>query len=1063
MPDDSTDRGFRGDPTWPAQTTVGPSQPGAQEDRYELIVERARGGLGRVIEARDRRLHRVVAVKELLHRDPAGEARFVREAFLTAQLAHPSIVPVYDAATTAEGAPFYVMKLVSGRTLEDLVAARASYRERLALLPNVIAVADAIAYAHSQGVLHRDIKGSNVIVGDFGETIVIDWGLAKRTSDVDDRGATPRRAETSAGTAGGAAGSDGVTIEGSILGTPLYMAPEQARGEVADARTDVFALGALLYFVLAGEAPYARVEPHRLLETIRAARIPPLRERERQVPADLASIVAKATARERADRYPTALELADDLRAFQAGGLVTVHRYTAGDRAARVLRRHLGVALATGLFAIAGAVAFGVVALREQGLRRAAETARDRASAEQARADQQSLALLEQQGRDELQSGRPLRAAVYLAEAYTRDPERLAVQSLLTEALKPLEAHRLALVGHRRDVPAGGYSPDGAFLATGSDDRTVRLWDVRTGALVTTIEGFQGALEWVSFGHDGRTLVTSAAGQHPRVSTWEVPSGRPLAGFDLPRAIYRAELTPDDAAVVTGDFDGWLRIIELATGRARLEEMPCHDRISAIAFRAGTDQMAIASLDRTVSVWDWRAGKRLSALDPFDRRITAARYSDDGRYLLVAEDVHHIHVYDATTLARLRTIHTPDTAQDPDAFFSPDARAIVAGTKDGRISVWHTSSGALLRLIDAQPAGQLYRMDLRGDGREVATMGGDGAVHLWSLDAALDYRLLTRQPIDDTTVLTSAFVDDGRTIVEPGGDGEVRLIDAASGALERSFHVGFEADTIAIDPTATRLATTGESTAAYPPRVWDLRAGTLVATLLPQAPIVTYGLAATSDGTGFLTGDYLGVLREWDASGGAMRAEHSVTQGRISSIAASPDGATIAVANEHGTVFLLDRAGTTKRTLQAHNCWIQSLLFADGGRTLVTVGRQDHALAVWRAPFDGPPVRLVGHAGMGIRASTSDDGRRIASVSSDGTARLWDARTGELLRIIEGPSTTALFRPGADELLTTGPRGYAVVWSTALDARSPAEIAAYVAARSPWELVAGRLRLRDTH
>src|SRR5262249_37874543 len=155
------------------------------EDRYEVLGERARGGLGRVVEARDRRLHRIVAVKELLHRDAAGEARFVREAFITARLEHPSIVPGYDAATNPEGAPFYVMKLVNGRTLEDLVQRRSTLHERLALLPNVIAVADAIAYAHSQGVLHRDIKGSNVIVGDFGETIVIDWGLAKRVADPD--------------------------------------------------------------------------------------------------------------------------------------------------------------------------------------------------------------------------------------------------------------------------------------------------------------------------------------------------------------------------------------------------------------------------------------------------------------------------------------------------------------------------------------------------------------------------------------------------------------------------------------------------------------------------------------------------------------------------------------------------------------------------------------------------------------------------------------------------------------------------------------------------------------
>jgi WD40 repeat protein len=130
----------------------------------------------------------------------------------------------------------------------------------------------------------------------------------------------------------------------------------------------------------------------------------------------------------------------------------------------------------------------------------------------------------------------------------------------------------------------------------------------------------------------------------------------------------------------------------------------------------------------------------------------------------------------------------------------------------------------------------------------------------------------------------------------------------------------------------------------------------------------------------------------------------------------------------------------------------------------VTVGRQDRSLAIWREPFEStPPVRLTGHTGQGRRASMSEDGRRVASVSGEGTARLWDSHTGELLRVIHGPSTTALFRPGSDELLTTGDQGYAVVWSTALDPRTPREIEAFVAERSPWQLVDGRLRLRDAH
>ncbi|HEY6460492.1 MAG TPA: protein kinase, partial [Polyangiaceae bacterium] len=892
-----------------------------------------------------------------------------------------------------------------------------------------------------QRVIHRDLKPSNVLVGAFGETIVIDWGLAKDLSLADDpseREGSPYRRTSDA------------TEVGTVVGTPSFMPPEQARGEEVDERADVYGLGALLYFTLSGKAPHDVASRTEVLARVRERPPPPLADVAPGVAPDLIAIVARAMARDKGERYPSAKQLAEDLKRFQAGQMVSAHRYSLTERLARWVRRHKAIAATTLIFA--GVAAVGVLAfgVRESRLRHVAE-------AEKERADRKSLALLEQQGRDELDGGRPFRAAVFLSEAYLRDAQSLVVRSLLTEALRPLAARRMTLVGHQRDVPAGAYSPDGSLVATGSDDRTVRIWDVRSGELLHTVEGFPGALEWVAFSHDGKALAASSAGQHPRISVLDVLSGRTLSSFDLPVS-FRVEFTPDDDALVGGGFDGDLRIIDRATGALRLDAPAFRDRVSAIDFRAGTSQMVVGSHDRGLEIWDWRTGKRVAALAPFDHPVSSAHFSRDGRYLLVAESERSLQVYDAESLVRLRTLSLPDAALDPDAFFSPDARLVVAGTKDGRIRVWHTSSGALLRLIDAQPAGQLYRMALRSDGTEVATMGGDGAVNLWSLDAALDYRLLGAAAIDDASVLASAYVEHGRTIVMPTADGEVRVLDA-KGQLSRSFRVGSPVDTSAIDGSARRFAATGETVASFPPRLWDLDTGRIVAELVPQAGPLVYGLAATSDGRAFLTGDYVGVLREWDATTGALRAEHPVTSARISSIAASPDGTSIAVADENGMVFFVDRvSGAVTRTLQAHGCWIQSMTYGDDGETLVTVGRQDHTLKVWRAPFEVPVV-LSGHTAQGRRASISGDGRRIASVSGDGTARLWDARTGELLRVIQGPSTTAVFRPGTDELLTTGDRGYEVVWDTTLDARTPREIADYVARQSPWKLVDGRLVL----
>src|SRR5215468_4825533 len=216
-------------PTLPAVPAAPDNLGGDDPERYQQVSEHARGGLGRVVRALDRRLGRTVAVKELLRHDPSNEARFMREAMITARLEHPGIVPVHEAGRWPNGDPYYVMKLVEGRTLKELISEATQLRARLALLAHVIAVADAVGYAHSQGVIHRDLKPSNVIVGAFGETIVVDWGLARdRKQDLPEPGEDLLTA----------AGSGISTVSGKVVGTPAYMSPEQARGGVVDERAD---------------------------------------------------------------------------------------------------------------------------------------------------------------------------------------------------------------------------------------------------------------------------------------------------------------------------------------------------------------------------------------------------------------------------------------------------------------------------------------------------------------------------------------------------------------------------------------------------------------------------------------------------------------------------------------------------------------------------------------------------------------------------------------------------------------------------------------------------------
>ena len=359
-----------------------PNLIGVEPSHYVRVRELARGGMGRIIVARDRRLGREVAIKELYA--PTGELkqRFEREARITARLQHPATVSLLEAGVWPTGEPFYAMTLIAGRPLDKVIVASSTAEARFGLIANVIAVADAIAYAHDRKIVHRDLKPANVLVGDFGETVVIDWGLAKDLTAVG-TDAEPVRPSARQMASHSASGGD-ATEHGAVLGTPAYMPPEQAEGYPVDQRADVYALGALLYHVLAGEPPYTGSTADSVLADVIAGPPPPLASRVPQAPPDLVTIVEKAMARSPSDRFPTAKELVAELRKFQTGQLVGSHRYSARELFRRWVRKHRTNLAVAGAALVALAV-IGVLSVRNVISER--EAAKDaRAVAEQQRA-----------------------------------------------------------------------------------------------------------------------------------------------------------------------------------------------------------------------------------------------------------------------------------------------------------------------------------------------------------------------------------------------------------------------------------------------------------------------------------------------------------------------------------------------------------------------------------------------------------------------------------------------------------------------------------------------------
>jgi tetratricopeptide (TPR) repeat protein len=316
-------------------------------DETDYLVERelARGGMGRVLLATDRQ-GRTVAVKVLLGSGEGGMRRFLREMQITARLQHPSITALYEAGRWPSGEPFFAMKLVQGRTLREELAERPALRDRLALVPRVIAVTDALAYAHDQGIIHRDLKPSNILVGAFGETVVIDWGLAKA------RGGTGSEASQPSGIVTASSSHD-TTEFGTPIGTPAYMAPEQARGDALDERADVYGLGALLYHVLSGRPPYIGPSAREVLAQVQGGPPPSLAKLMPELPPDLVAIVTQAMMPDAARRYASAQSMAEDLRRFAAGQLVSAHVYSVRALVRRWARKNRAlVSVAAGLLAL---------------------------------------------------------------------------------------------------------------------------------------------------------------------------------------------------------------------------------------------------------------------------------------------------------------------------------------------------------------------------------------------------------------------------------------------------------------------------------------------------------------------------------------------------------------------------------------------------------------------------------------------------------------------------------------------------------------------------------------
>ncbi len=973
-----------------------PRLPTVEREDYAILGEVAVGGTGRIRRAHEARLGRPVALKELLGvSDAHVEARFVREALITARLQHPSIIPIYDAGRWPSGELFYSMKLVAGRSLAEVLEGR-SYEERLALLPHVLDVAEAIAYAHSRRILHRDLKPSNILVGEFGETVVIDWGLAKDLSnpiDSDDAASelapgTGIEMKIDACTPEGAA--EGLlTVSGAVMGTPVYMPPEQASGLAVDERADVYAIGAILYHVLAGRPPYAAGPPMDVVRRVLAGAPPPLHEVQSGVAQDLSTIVEKSMARAPVDRYPTALELADDLRRFQAGQIVGAHRYSPRDLARRFTRRYRP-ALLVGLAALAV-----MAALSALGLRRLVAEWR-RAETKQAEAEEARRIAVEHADDLTLMHARaavehdPTQAIAWLASLSPSFSRWSAARVVAADA----RAHGIAavLVGHRGAVNDVVFSRDGATLATCSDDHAVRLWDVSTGH-ARVLEGHTDEVYFTAFSPDGARIAS--AGKDETIRLWELRSAastRVLNGHT--GRIGGLAFSPDGRRLLSAGFDGTVRLWDAESGDATLLSST-HEPVRAMAFSPDGKLAAHGGFDRKLHVHDLDSGHE-RVLAGHDGAIIALAFSPDGAWIATRDLDGAVLVWDVKTGNHRALVGPPPSTRALSLtglgalYFSPDSAALASVGEDESLRLWDVRTGAIQVLRGHE--GRILAAAFSPDGSALVTGGYDRTVRLWSI--ATGKGRILHEFAD--AVITVAFSPDGDHLAAGGADATVRIFPTSRGADRVLSHARSVA---AADFSSDgKLLASADSDGVV--RVWDLASTTarVVHDHGPGAALVRF----SPDGQRLVSAGADGAVLLWDRATAGQKTLTTYPRGSVRSLVFSPDGVRVASAGGDGLVRVHEVSSGKERPLVGHENAVTATLFSPDGQQLASAGL-DGTVRLWRLATGEARV-LRGHDEAVSALAFSPDGSRLASGSLDHKLRFWDTATGESRLVDAGGS-----------------------------------------------------------